>query len=154
MKKRKIVSIIALALALIMLLGTVLPVILYADELSDLKQQLEDLKDQQVAVYNENNFTNLNEYSLNWSLTENGKEIGSGTVAELPSVRPKQAGTITIPYSASLPETLMPGGEYRLYVELVTKDASWGVKAGHEIAHEQFDLSDDVLTSRKGRSSG
>ena len=50
MKKRKIVSIIALALALIMLLGTVLPVILYADELSDLKQQLEDLKDQQGDV--------------------------------------------------------------------------------------------------------
>ena len=110
----------------------------------------ENLKAQQVAVYNENNFTNLNEYSLNWSLTENGKEIGSGTVAELPSVGPKQAGTITIPYSASLPETLMPGGEYRLYVELVTKDASWGVKAGHEIAHEQFDLSDDVLTAVKG----
>ena len=109
------------------------------------------LKQQKVAVYNENNFTNLNEYTLNWSLTENGQEIGKGTIEELPSVEPKTSGEITIPFGESLEgHDLMAGGEYRLYVELVTKEASWGVKAGHEIAHEQFDLSDDVLTATKG----
>lgn len=42
------------------------------------------------------------------------------------------------------------GGDYRLYVEVVTKEASWALKAGHEIAHEQFILTDDILTAVKG----
>ena len=44
----------------------------------------------------------------------------------------------------------MAGGEYKLYVEAVTREDSWGVNAGHEVAHEQFDLSDEVLTAVKG----
>ena len=107
---------------------------------------------QQVAVYNENNFTNLNEYDINWTLTENGRELGSGTVsgAAVPSVAPKASGTISIPYAQYLPDTLMAGGEYKLYVEVAAKEDAWGVNAGHEVAHEQFDLSDEVLTAVKG----
>lgn len=110
----------------------------------------DNLKNQQVVVYNENNFTNLNEYDVKWSLTENGKEIGHDTIASVPSIEPKQAGEISIPYAASLPETLTAGAEYKLYVEVCEKADKWGIKAGHEIAHEQFDLTDEILTEVKG----
>lgn len=114
----------------------------------------ENLKNGEVVVYNENNFTNLNEYNVNWSLTENGKEIGKGTIEQVPSVEPKQAGKISVPYAEYLPETLTAGAEYRLYVEVCEKTDTWAVNAGHEVAHEQFDLTDEILTAVKNAVPG
>ncbi len=110
----------------------------------------ETLKNQKIVVYNENNFTNLNEYNISWELKENGEVIASGDIADVPSVEPKQAGEVTVPFGAELTE-LKQGAEYALYIEISEKYDKWAVNAGHEIAHEQFELSDEVLEAVCGK---
>ena len=44
------------------------------------KFEAEDLNNKKVKIINKSLFTNANEYELTWSLTENGKEIGSGKI--------------------------------------------------------------------------
>lgn len=107
----------------------------------------ENLKNGQIVVYNENNFTNLDEYDMDWELTENGKVIGNGTLTNLPSVEPKAAGAVDIPFKDAVPNELKPGAEYRLNVYIKEKNDTWAVNAGHEIAHESLDLSADVLNA-------
>ncbi|MCC2703373.1 DUF4981 domain-containing protein, partial [Erysipelatoclostridium ramosum] len=50
-----------------------------------------DLDVRQVNVYNENNFKNLNEYDVSWSLLENGLVIQEGKVEDV-DVAPQSTG--------------------------------------------------------------
>ena len=110
----------------------------------------EDLKAGQVVVYNENNFTNLNEYDMSWTLTQNGKTIGSGSIENVPSVEPKSAGAVSIPFAEYIPDQYDSRDEFCLYVEINEKNDTWAYKAGHEVAHEQFTLTDEVINALSG----
>ena len=58
-----------------------------------------------IDVYNENNFLNLNDFDVTWTLTEDGKAIGSGKLsAEDTNLAGRESGTIKVPYRASMPE--------------------------------------------------
>ncbi|MGN0244245.1 MAG: glycoside hydrolase family 2 TIM barrel-domain containing protein, partial [Lachnospiraceae bacterium] len=107
------------------------------------------LKEGKVVVYNENNFLNLNEFDVEWSIKENGKGIATGQLETVPSVEPKQAGTLEIPIARNLPSTLTKGAEYQLDIEILVKEDSWAYQKGHEVAHEQFDLTDAILQTLK-----
>lgn len=48
-----------------------------------------------VSVYNESNFTNLNEYDVTWTLLRNGIQISSGTVTGT-DVAPKQRKELSV----------------------------------------------------------
>ncbi len=62
-----------------------------------------NLMGEKIKVYNENNFLNLNEFDVSWTLTEDGKEIGSGVVTDT-DIAGRERGTISVPYLKSMPE--------------------------------------------------
>ena len=90
-----------------------------------------------LTVKNKYHFTNLDAYSLRYSLLCNGKVIESNTLA-VPSTAPGETVAMTMPLAA----VTDPSAEYLLNVELVTKeDASW-CDSGYAVATEQFVLQD------------
>lgn len=97
--------------------------------------EVADLDARKVNVYNENNFTNLNEYDVTWSLTENGIEIDSGVV-ENPDVAPQKNGQIDVPFT--MPEEIAPGSEYYLTISASLKEATGWAEAGAEMSWGQI----------------
>lgn len=106
-----------------------------------------------IKVYNENNFLNLNEFDVKWSLLEDGKEIGSGTVAAA-DIAGREKGSIAVPYLASMPKTKKAGAEYYLNLFVQLKEDTLWAKAGHEVAYEQFRIPAEVEQVTKTVSDG
>ncbi len=97
-------------------------------------------------VENRNAFTNLNRYDAAWTLAENGKPVGGGSLGKL-NLAPGQAQEITVDLGSA---PRIPGAEYILTVSFsLAEDASWAPK-GHEVAWDQFVLPgqspDETLT--------
>ena len=98
-----------------------------------------------IDVYNENNFLNLNDFDVTWTLTEDGKEIGSGKLsAEDTNIAGRESGNIKVPYRASMPEEKKAGAEYYLNLSVQLKEDTLWAKAGHEVAYEQFQVPAEV----------
>ena len=95
-----------------------------------------------VQVENENGFTDLNEYDLHWQLLENGNVIGEGTIAA--DCAPQDTAILKIPYAEVMPEVPAAGAEYHLNISVRLKADTLWAKAGHEVAHEQFQVPADV----------
>lgn len=88
----------------------------------------------EIAVYNENIFTDLSNYTLRWTLLENGKAIESGAVDNL-DVPAGETRTITIPYTLPQSEE-----EMFLNLEFLTKRERQLVAAGHVAARNQIEI--------------
>lgn len=98
-----------------------------------------------IDVYNENNFLNLNDFDVTWTLTGDGKEIGSGKLsAEDTNIAGRESGSIKVPYRASMPEEKKAGAEYYLNLSVQLKEDTEWAKAGHEVAYEQFQIPAEV----------
>lgn len=98
-----------------------------------------------IDVYNENNFLNLNDFDVKWTLTEDGKEIGFGKLsAEDTNIAGRESGSIKVPYRASMPEEKKAGAEYYLNLSVQLKEDTEWAKAGHEVAYEQFQIPAEV----------
>ena len=98
-----------------------------------------------IDVYNENNFLNLNDFDVTWTLTEDCKAIGSGKFsAEDTNLAGRESGTIKVPYRASMPEEKKAGAEYYLNLSVQLKEDTEWAKAGHEVAYEQFQIPAEV----------
>lgn len=98
-----------------------------------------------IDVYNENNFLNLNDFDVTWTLTEDGKAIGSGKLsAEDTNLAGRESGTIKVPYRASMPEEKKAGAEYYLNLSVQLKEDTEWAKVGHEVAYEQFQIPAEV----------
>ena len=103
------------------------------------------LLSEKVDVYNENNFLNLNDFDVKWTLLEDGKEIGGGTLsAEGTNVAGRERSTITVPYRAAMPAEKKAGAEYYLNLSVQLKEDTLWAKAGHEVAYEQFQVPAEV----------
>ena len=96
-----------------------------------------------VKVYNESSFDNMNQYNLVWKLSEDEKEIASGS--DCIDVKPREKKEIALPYVEKLPKERKAGAEYYLTIELQQKADNLYAKSGHVVAHEQF-LVGDVKT--------
>lgn len=96
-----------------------------------------------VKVYNESSFDNMNQYNLVWKLSEDDKEIASGS--DCIDVKPREKKEIALPYVEKLPKERKAGAEYYLTIELQQKADNLYAKSGHVVAHEQF-LVGDVKT--------
>ena len=95
-----------------------------------------DLARGSVRVLNRHALTNLDTYTLRWTVSADGDEVQSG-VLPAPSVVPGDHGTLAIPFAAIDP---VPGKEYWLRVSAhLAADTVWA-DAGHEVAKEQFAL--------------
>ena len=90
-----------------------------------------------MEIRNRNFFTNASQYRTVWTITADGDVVASG---ELPlDIAPQETATVKIPYTKP---SAQPGKEYRLTVSsLLRNDEIWA-PAGHEVAWEQFELSE------------
>lgn len=102
---------------------------------------ISDLDARKVKVYNENNFTNVNEYDLTWELLENGIVIESGVV-EGADVAPQTTGTINVPFT--MPENPAAGNEYYLNISAALKESTDWADAGHELSWAQLAVPVEV----------
>ena len=94
---------------------------------------MKDVEKGEVNVYNENFFRDLGNYTLAWSLVENGKETQSGTVADL-EVPAQQTKAIVIPYDL----TKVKGKEVFLNIDFRLKEAEPLMEAGQVVAYNQL----------------
>ena len=96
----------------------------------------DDLAAGKVKIRNKYAFIPLDGFTGEWTVTGDGKEIGSGKLPKL-SLAPGAEQSVSIP----LPKiAAKPGVEYFLRVSFkLADDASWA-KAGHEVAWQQLKL--------------
>ena len=90
-----------------------------------------------VEIRNRNSFTNASEYTTTWTISADDDIVASGTL-DL-DIEPSETKAVNIPYSKP---SITPGKEYRLNISTtLSKDEIWA-KKGHEVAWEQFELSE------------
>ena len=113
-------------------------------ELSEVKYQYQNfwfsadvnqLNNRKVTVYNENNFTNLNKYNVNYQLLKNGAVIDEGEASDL-DVEPQTTGTITVPFE--MPEEIEAGSEYYLNISVTLKEGEDWAEEGAEMSYGQI----------------
>lgn len=98
-----------------------------------------DLAARKIEIKNWFDFVNLQDVgTASWRLTGDGKEIQSGKL-ELPALAPRATAEVTLPVKKFTPR---PGVEYFVEVSFRLKNATELLKAGHEIAWDQFKLPD------------
>jgi beta-galactosidase len=89
-----------------------------------------------VRLQSRLNFTNLNEYEVSWTLSEDATVIQKGKLEGL-SLNPGAAKVIQVPIQKVTPRA---NSEYWLRLSVQLKEDQLWAKAGHEIAKEQFKL--------------
>lgn len=93
-----------------------------------------DLSKGTISVYNENFFSDLNNYYLEWELLADGEALQSGRVTKL-DVAPQQTRTVQLDYEL---KGICPQKEVLLNVEFRLKKAETLVPAGHIAAQRQM----------------
>ena len=94
-----------------------------------------DLSKGKISLENKYMFTNLNDYSGNWEIIENGKVIKSGNFEV--DLKPEDKKEVTIPIDKI---DLDPKKEYFVNINFALKnDKPWASK-GYVVASEQFNL--------------
>lgn len=102
----------------------------------NIKFYANDLETGIINIKNWYFFRDLSNYKLNWEIIANGKVIEDGTISNI-NVAPQQTKAFTIPFNTNL----QSGIEHFLNVKVVLKTDEPLVDANHQIAYEQFQLS-------------
>ncbi len=89
-----------------------------------------------IEIENKYDFTNLNEFDIQWEVLRDGVSVEKGALKPI-DLEPNEKTVVTIPYN----KTLEKGKEYFLNVSIVQRDKKVWVDAGHEVAKEQFALN-------------
>lgn len=91
----------------------------------------------EIAVFNENFFRDLSNYSMRWALLVDGRTVQQGVVNDI-DVPAQQTHNYTLPYSLN---GINAGAEVLLNVEFVTKAENQLVEAGHVAAKAQMPVT-------------
>lgn len=87
-----------------------------------------------IEIENRYDFLNLDQFDIEWTLSENGKIIQSGSLPPL-NIPPNEKQAVTIPFTTPVPA---PGAEYWLRVDCrLKKDLLWADR-GYSVAFEQL----------------
>ena len=97
--------------------------------------KLEDASKGLISIFNENFFTNLSDYQLEWEVLRNGLPVKSGVVHKL-NVKPQQRTLIELPINFERDND----SEWLLNVKYVTTSEQNMLPAGHIAAYDQFEL--------------
>ena len=90
-----------------------------------------------IIVHNRYQFIGLGGFPASYTLSEDGREIDSGSIGTL-DIAPGASASVVVPYHA--PRKFKPGAEYFLRVAFkLGKDELWA-KAGYEIAAAQIQV--------------
>ena len=90
-----------------------------------------------LQIKNKHNFTNLDKFTLRYTVLCNGEVVETKTVA-IPSTEPGATASL----SFSLATSMEQGNEYALNVELLKKEAEDWCEVGYPMASEQFVLQE------------
>ncbi|MBR5361826.1 MAG: DUF4981 domain-containing protein [Oscillospiraceae bacterium] len=96
----------------------------------------DQISERKISVYNENNFANLNEFDVKWTLLKNGIAVKSGDCEDI-DVAPLTRGTITAPFPTP---NAGAGDEFQLNISVLKKDGTIMVPAGTELSWAQFSV--------------
>jgi beta-galactosidase len=111
-----------------------------------------DLASRKIEIKNWFDFVNLQDVATaNWKLTGDGKGLQSGSLV-IPPLTPHAAAEVALPVKAF---KARPGVEYFVEVSFRLKNSTELIKAGHEIAWDQFKLPDAapaMAAKRSGKS--
>ncbi|WP_252191146.1 glycoside hydrolase family 2 TIM barrel-domain containing protein [Polaribacter sp. Q13] len=87
-----------------------------------------------ILAINHLNVTNLNNYDVKWTLSENGKEIQSGILQDI-DVKPSSSSKINIPFKKV---NFKDENEYWLKMSVQEKGTTFWAAKGYEVANEQL----------------
>ena len=90
-----------------------------------------------LQIKNKHNFTNLDNFTLRYSLLCNGNIVETKTIA-MPSATPGATANMALSFDISMEQ----GKEYALNVELLKNEAEEWCEAGYPMANEQFVLQE------------
>lgn len=91
-------------------------------------------------IFNENFFTGLEKYRLEWEVIHNGDVCKSGVMDDL-EVEPRHTARVDLDFNAF---DFAKGGDLYLNVRYVLKNDDGLLEAGHEIAHDQMLIFESV----------
>lgn len=99
-----------------------------------------DMKQGKVEIFNKNYFCDLSDYTIVWSLYEDGREVAIDNLgSSCRGIGPRQRATIHLGYDSY---DFNPGCEYFVKVQFKqAKDMPWA-EAGYVQMEEQFALTD------------
>jgi beta-galactosidase len=95
-----------------------------------------DIKTGKFEIFNNYDFTDINQYEIQWNILENGKPVANGNVGNQ-QIPPHKSKAITVNYPTLV---LSPGAEYYIEFSFKAKAISEMIPKGHEVAWEQFRL--------------
>ncbi|WP_343330712.1 glycoside hydrolase family 2 TIM barrel-domain containing protein [Polaribacter staleyi] len=102
-----------------------------------------DVKSGTILAINHLNETNLNNYNVRWTLSENGKEIQAGVLQNV-DVQPNTSSEVKIPFKKV---KFKDENEYWLKISIQEKEATFWAAKGFEIANEQLLVKEKVVKS-------
>lgn len=111
-----------------------------------------DLEKGRVSILSRFNFTNLNEYELRWSVSENGAVVEGGVLPTI-DLAAGASTQIEVPFSKI---DAKAGAEYFLRLSVHLKKAALWAEAEFEVAKEQFVLpfaGEAIVRSSKGTAA-
>lgn len=93
-----------------------------------------DMKKGEIEIFNKNYFTGLEDYSVQWSIVQDGKVVKSG-VLDSTNIAPRARKTFVLPYNY---DALVPTSEYFACIEFRLKDDKPWAKRGYVQMDEQL----------------
>ncbi|MBQ5662845.1 MAG: DUF4981 domain-containing protein [Bacteroidaceae bacterium] len=102
---------------------------------------LTDVAKREVQIYNENFFSDLSAYYMEWTLLKDGRPMRSGRVENI-NAAPQQRVKMNIPYG-----NVDNSGEWLLNVAYRLKNSDNLLPAGYTVAKEQLALTDAPATN-------
>lgn len=106
------------------------------------------LQEGKIQVRNENFFSDLSKYRLEWTVISNGRKVQSGSIEDL-NVAPCETAEYILPYDTAL----MGASELFLNIEFKLKKASSLLPAGYIVAHNQLAINDFVRSNLDSMAS-
>lgn len=116
-------------------------------ELAEVKYQYQNfwfsadssqLAKNKISVYNENNFADLSDFDVSWSLLKNGIRIDGGTL-DGAQAKPLTRNTLKVPFT--LPKNALAGDDFCLDISVKVRNGSELLPDGTEISYSQIPLS-------------
>jgi beta-galactosidase len=93
-----------------------------------------DVKAGKFELYNEYDFTDMNQFEIQWSILENGKSISNSNLG-IQQIPPHKSKAVAITYPNI---NLLEGAEYSILISFRTKAVAELVPKGFEVAWDQF----------------
>ena len=108
-----------------------------------------DLSNKKIDIKNWYFYRDLSNYTFSWNIIADGKIVEKGILTNV-NINPQETKTLDVPFKTKF----KPNTEYFLNINAVVKNKEPLLSAGHEVAYEQFQLTQKTiqtpkLTSRK-----